>query len=109
MGGYTFRDIGKIDIETSALIKFEDYEKIWFDIHTKFYIYQFYWISVSYYSYNAINLHLGLKVIKNVYIAYGFETNIGEIANYYTGTHMVSIGLNLGLRAVQGVFSYVKD
>ena len=118
MGSYKFDNKGRFDFEPSLVVKLEDYETWHFDLHNRLYIFDYYWVSISCKSYysqaldvfsGSLAFGLGLKVIRNIYVSYGFESNIGEVVQYYQGTHNFCIGTNIGLRAVQGVRKFVKD
>ena len=59
------------------------------------------WVALAYRSYKAIALTAGFKIQK-IYIAYSYEANLSPVIKYNTGTHGLHIGINLGVRRLEG-------
>ena len=73
------------------------------DIHTKLYIQRFNWLALSYSSSGRMGVQFGLRLYKMVYVGYNFENALGKITSYNYGSHEVNLGINMGLRAVEGI------
>lgn len=99
--GYLFLKNENIKIEPSIYIRLLDYKDFEFDIQGKIYLNHVNWISVIYRSYKAIAVMAGFKINK-FYLAYSFETNLSPMIKYNAGTHGLNIGMNLGIRRLEG-------
>lgn len=100
-GGYLFWDLQDVKFEPSLNLRYLDYEILEYDIRAKVYLQHVHWIALTYRSYKALALSAGLKV-KRFYIAYLFEANLSSMVNYSAGSHGISIGMNLGMRGLEG-------
>jgi hypothetical protein len=108
LGGYKFFREKPNNIEQTIVLKRIGNEGFSVDGLTKFYVRQFNWIAVSYSSDGNIAALLGLHVIKKIYIGYKYEYTTGKIATYTSGSHQVSLGMNLGLIKVEDIRKLAK-
>ncbi len=99
--GYLFFNMETIKFEPSLNLRYLDYETFEFDIQAKVYLNHIHWIALSYRSYNAIAFSGGMKV-KRFYLAYYHETYMSPVVKYSAGSHGVHIGMNLGIRRLEG-------
>ncbi len=100
-GGYLFFSMESIKFEPSVNIRYLDYEQLEYDIRAKVYLQHIHWIALTYRSYKALALTAGMK-IRQFYMAYSFEANLSSMVKYSAGTHGVHVGLNLGMRRLEG-------
>jgi len=99
--GYLFLKNENIKIEPSIYIRWLDYSDLELDIQGKIYLNHVNWISVIYRSYKALAVMAGFK-INQFYLAYSFETNLSPVIKYNAGTHGLNLGMNLGIRRLEG-------
>ncbi|MCK5138028.1 MAG: PorP/SprF family type IX secretion system membrane protein [Bacteroidales bacterium] len=100
-GGYLFRSMEDIKIEPSIHFRYLDYEEFEFDLQAKIYFQHIHWVTLAYRSYKALAVMGGLKV-RQFYLAYYYEANLSPVIKYSAGTHGLHIGLNLGMRRIEG-------
>lgn len=100
-GGYLFFRLEDVKFEPSVNLRYLDYDVMEFDIQAKVYLQHIHWIALTYRSYQALALSAGLKV-RQFYIAYNFEANISPVIKYSAGTHGIHLGMNLGMRRLEG-------
>ena len=87
--------------EPSLNLRYLDFETFEYDIQAKIYLQHIHWIALNYRSYNALALSGGIK-INHFYLAYYYEANMSAVIKYSAGTHGVHIGMNLGVRRLEG-------
>ncbi|RYJ42073.1 type IX secretion system membrane protein PorP/SprF [Flavobacterium beibuense] len=103
--GYTFKGSGNLEVEPSSFIQyFESDGRSTTDINLKFRYMDgenYYWIGGNYRFLNdqmgnPINIGpmAGLKV-SNFYFAYSYQLTTNELLAYNSGTHMITIGLDI--------------
>ena len=100
-GGYLFWSMQNLKFEPSINLRYLDYEFLEYDIRAKLYLQHVHWIALTYRSYKALALSAGLKV-NRFYIAYQFEANLSSMISYSAGSHGISVGINLGMRSLEG-------
>lgn len=100
-GGYLFWSMQNLKFEPSLNLRYLDYETLEYDIRAKVYLHHVHWIALTYRSYKALALAAALKINK-FYIAYQFELNLSSMISYSAGSHGLSIGINLGMRGLDG-------
>lgn len=100
-GGYLFRPLEDLKIEPSLNIRYLDAEKLEYDLQTRLYVHHIHWVALTYRSYRALALTAGFKV-RQVYLAYHFEASLSPVVKYSAGTHGLHVGLNLGMRRLEG-------
>jgi len=54
------------------------------------------WLGIQYRTSNAITAQVGANIIKNIYVAYGYEYSTGTIRSVTNGTHEIQLGFYLG-------------
>lgn len=109
IGGYKFlKDNQTISFEPSIVLKRNGDDYYGGDFHLKIYVRQFNWIAFSYNSLGKMNIRLGLRVYKKLYVGYNFEQTLSNIAKYSYGSHEINIGINLGLISVKGIKDVVN-
>jgi type IX secretion system PorP/SprF family membrane protein len=100
-GGYLFSEFGRPKMEISFNLRYLELVRFEYDIHFRAYLREVHWIALSFRSYHALALHLGIN-IKNLYLAYSYEVNLSSMARYSLGTHAIHLGINLGMRRIKG-------
>lgn len=105
--GYKFRTFQNSDTEVEPSIFFQYFEsdkRSTTDLNLKFRFYNFedyYWAGISYRFLNDqlleplnIGPMAGIKK-NNFYFAYSYQVTLNKLINYNSGTHMVTIGLDI--------------
>lgn len=104
--GYTFKDVGSLEIEPSVFVQyFESDGRSSTDLNMKLRYREpnedYYWLGVNYrflndQAGNPINIGpmAGLKM-SNFYFAYSYQVTTNELVSYNTGTHMITIGVDI--------------
>lgn len=100
-GGYIFKDPGKVMLEPSVIINYNEEEEFSFDIYTKMYFMRLNWVAIAYHSYKAFSIQTGLR-IRKFYISYSVRAHLSKIVRYNAGTHEIGLGLNIGTRRLEG-------
>jgi type IX secretion system PorP/SprF family membrane protein len=104
MGGYKFlKNSRNLILEPSLTLKKLANSNFYVDIHTKLYILKSHWIAVSYSTDNRINFRFGLLIYKRLYAGYNYEYTLTDIGSYNYGSHEIHLGINLGLRGIEGI------
>ncbi|MDY0089537.1 MAG: type IX secretion system membrane protein PorP/SprF [Flavobacteriaceae bacterium] len=105
--GYTIRNVGNNDIDVEPSGYFQYYEsdgRSTTDLNLKVRFNNFedyYWAGISYRFLNDQMLEplnigpMGGLKMKNFYFAYSYQVTMNELFSYNSGTHMVTIGLDL--------------
>ena len=73
------------------------------DLHSKFYIQRYNWVSLFINTQKRLGVHACLRIYKMLYMAYNFESSFSEVGVYNYGSHEVSLGINLGLRGMKAI------
>ncbi|MCK5137594.1 MAG: type IX secretion system membrane protein PorP/SprF [Bacteroidales bacterium] len=100
-GGYLFSSLGRPKLELSFNLRYLDFDRLEYDLHVKTYIQQYHWVAFSVRSYQALAMHVGIK-ISAIHLAYTYEANLSNMIRYNLGTHALHLGINLGIRRTQG-------
>ena len=82
-------------LEPSILIKATESASSQLDLSLKMYIYDSYWIGLSYRTQQTLGLHLGLRVEK-IYIGYAFDYSMDKMKSFNFGSHEIVALLKLG-------------
>ena len=93
---YRFDFDNKLGIEPSAVLKLAEKSPASLDIGLRFSYNRSAWLGLQYRTSNAITFQVGANVIKNLYVAYGYELGTGKIRIASNGTHEVQLGIYLG-------------
>ena len=90
-------DLGEqYSIEPVAIGKFVANSPMSLDLGFRFAYNRSVWLGAQYRTSNAVVLQVGANIIKNIYIAYGYEVATGKIRTASNGSHEVQIGFYLG-------------
>lgn len=104
--GYTIKEVGSFEIEPSLYVQyFESDGRSSTDFNVKFRYREpnedYYWAGINYRFLNdqfgnPINIGpmVGLKM-SNFYFAYSYQITTNELAAYNTGTHMITVGMDI--------------
>ena len=100
IGGINFDVTDYLIIEPSVLLKTSEMWKFQVDLNSKFYIYEDYWLGLSYRTgaeagAGAIIIMGGLKVDK-FYFGYAFDYTLSSIMRHSFGSHEFMIAVKLG-------------
>lgn len=93
---YRFDLESKVGIEPIAVAKFAEKSPPSFDLGLQISYNRAAWLGVQYRTSNAITLQVGANIIKNIYLAYGYEIATGLIRSGSNGTHEIQLGIYIG-------------
>ncbi len=93
---YRFDFENKISVEPIVVAKIAENSPVSLDAGIRFAYNRGAWLGIQYRTSNAIVFQLGANVIKNLYVAYGYEAGIGKIRTANNGTHEIQLGFYLG-------------
>jgi type IX secretion system PorP/SprF family membrane protein len=101
-GGYLFSSLGRPGLEIKFDLRYLDLEIFEADLHIRKYIQQYHWIAMTVRSFQALAVHMGLKV-NLIHMVYTYEANLSNMIRYSLGTHALHLGINLGMRRTGGL------
>lgn len=104
-GGYKFF-LHYFDLEPSMVIAYAEGTPF-YSSQIKAYYRDYNWLSLSYMSTNTIRLALGFRVGR-IHVAYAFEQSVSKMANYFSNSHELMLGLNIGLFEPAGLRKTIK-
>lgn len=93
---YRFDFENKLGLEPSAVLKLVQKSPASLDLGLRLSYNRSAWLGLQYRTSNAITLQVGANVIKNLYVAYGYEIGTGKIRSSSNGTHEVQLGMYIG-------------
>jgi len=96
MAKYAFIVADKFQIEPTAVLKLAENSPMSIDAGARFVYNKSVWLGLQYRTSNAITFQLGANLIKNFYLAYGYEHGIGAIQLASNSTHEIQLGFYLG-------------
>jgi len=96
--GYRFDTRSDFSIEPSAMAKFVKGIPAHMDLNARLYYDHQYWLGVSYRTYDAIALMLGLKLNNGFNAAYAYDITTSGLNKVSSGTHEVTIGYKWNYR-----------
>ncbi|MFT6501665.1 MAG: type IX secretion system PorP/SprF family membrane protein [Crocinitomicaceae bacterium] len=96
MAKYAFEAADKFQIEPTAVLKIAENSPMSLDAGARFIYNKSVWLGIQYRTTNALTFQLGANLIKNFYLAYGYEQGIGAIQLAGNSTHEIQLGFHLG-------------
>lgn len=109
MGGYRF-DLGKLSLSPSAYFRWVQGLPPQFDINLKLGLLdEQIFTGFSYRTTSDFMLFLAFKINKLVHLAYSFEFSTSSLQGFHSGTHEVTIGVDLVSKKKNLVSSQVKN
>jgi type IX secretion system PorP/SprF family membrane protein len=107
IAGYKFEEVfPAFDIEPSLIASKYDDEEANFDFFARVYFINFHWAAISYSTRRQAEIMLAVKIFESFYLGYNYMYTLGRIASYNSGSHRISIGINLGLRGAENQPNY---
>jgi len=104
--GYKFY-LKRFDFEPSVFVARIDKDPLYHYTQLKVFYQNYNWLSVAYKSTKAIFIALGFR-IGRLHLAYCYEQSISSLSNYFSGSHEIMLGLNIGLFEPEGIRKTVK-
>jgi type IX secretion system PorP/SprF family membrane protein len=104
--GYKFY-LHRFELEPSILGAWIDDDPLYFSGQLKAYYKDYNWISIGYMSTQSMRLAAGLRVGR-IHFVYAFEQSISKMAKYFSNSHEIMIGLNIGLFEPKGLRKTVR-
>lgn len=93
---YRFLEDNTISIEPNVVGKFTAASPSSMDLGARLIYKNASWLNLQYRTSNALVVRLGSTLVKNLYIAYGYEMSIGKISGATSGSHEIQLGIFLG-------------
>ena len=93
---YALQTGSQFQIEPTASLKVAESSPMSLDIGARFIYNKSVWAGIQYRTSNALTFQLGANLIKNFYVAYGYEQGIGAIQLAGNSTHEIQLGFYLG-------------
>lgn len=94
MAGYTAEINKSLHIEPSIMIKGIDVGPVQIDINTRVIFNRKFWTGISLRSDRSVVALMGMNA-GNFHLAYGFDYTLASIASHTSGSHEISIGVNI--------------
>ena len=105
--GYKFF-LKRFELEPSLYAAQIDDKPFFYYCQLKFYYMNYNWLAIGYKSSKSLLFSLGFN-IRRFYVGYAFEQNISYMGNYFSGSHEIMLGINIGLYEPQGLRKHVGD
>jgi type IX secretion system PorP/SprF family membrane protein len=104
--GYKFF-LTRFELEPSVFLAKIDSDPLYYFSQLKFYYRNYNWIALGYRSTKALLFSLGIS-LRRFYVAYAFEQNISGMSNYFSGSHEIMLGMNIGLYEPLGLIKKTR-
>ncbi|MBN1415699.1 MAG: PorP/SprF family type IX secretion system membrane protein [Bacteroidales bacterium] len=104
--GYKFY-LKYFDFEPSVFIAKIDKDPLYHYAQVKFFYRNYNWLALAYKSTRSVTISIGLRV-RRWHLAYGYEQSISRLSNYFSGSHEIMLGLNIGLFEPEGLRKTVR-
>lgn len=99
--GYKFYLL-RFELEPSVLAAQIDDDPMYYFGQIKAYYSNYNWFSVGYMSTKSVRLAVGLRV-RRMHVVYAFEQSVSKMANYFSNSHEIMLGINIGLFKSEGI------
>jgi type IX secretion system PorP/SprF family membrane protein len=99
--GYKFF-LRRFDFEPSIFLAQIDQNPVYYYTQLKLYYQTYNWLSIAYKSTHSLTFSVGFR-IGRIHLAYGYEQYVSHISNYFSGSHEIMLGMNIGLFEPQGL------
>lgn len=99
--GYKFY-LRRFDLEPSLFLAQIDDEPLYYAGQLKAYYQHYNWVSIAYKSTQSLRLAIGIRVGR-VHFVYAFEQSVSQMARYFSNSHEIMVGLNIGLFEPEGL------
>lgn len=104
--GYKFY-LRNIDLEPSVFLARIDRDPVYHYTQLKLFYQNYNWLSIGYKSTKNLLLALGFRVGR-LHLAYAYEQSVSSLSNYFSGSHEVMLGINIGLFEPEGIRKTAK-
>ena len=104
--GYKFY-LRCFELEPSLFFAQIDDEPGYYSGQIKVYYQQYNWVSLAWQSSKSLRLAVGMRVGR-IYFVYAFEQSVSQMAKYFSNSHEIMIGLNIGLFEPAGLRKTVR-
>jgi len=104
--GYKFY-LRHIDLEPSVFLGRIDRDPIYYYSQIKLFYQNYNWLAIGFKSTRSLLVSLGFRVGR-LHLAYGYEQSVSSLSHYFSGSHEVMLGLNIGLFEPEGIRKTAK-
>ncbi len=95
-GAYRLMSDETISIEPNVVGKFTPHSPSSIDAGVRFYYKNSSWLNLQYRTSNSFVVRIGTTLVKNLYLAYGYEMPTGKISGAASSSHEIQLGIFLG-------------
>jgi type IX secretion system PorP/SprF family membrane protein len=99
--GYKFY-LRRFDLEPSVFLGRIDKNPLYLYAGIKAFYKDYNWLAIAYKSSGTLTMSVGFRVSR-LHLAYGYEQSITSMSNYFSGSHEITLGLNIGLFKPEGI------
>jgi type IX secretion system PorP/SprF family membrane protein len=92
----------RFDLEPSVFLARIDHDPLYLYAQIKAFYKNYNWLAVAYKSSGTLTVSVGFRV-NRLHLAYGYEQSITGMSNYFSGSHEILLGLNIGLFEPEGI------
>jgi type IX secretion system PorP/SprF family membrane protein len=104
--GYKFY-LKYFDLEPSVFLARIDNDPLYHYSQVKVFYRNYNWLAIAYKSTSTLTVSVGFRVGR-LQLAYGYEQSVSRMSNYFSGSHEIMIGLNIGLFEPEGLRKIAK-
>jgi type IX secretion system PorP/SprF family membrane protein len=99
--GYKFY-LRRFDLEPSVFLARIDKDPLYLYTQIKAYYKDYNWLAIAYKSSGTLTVSIGFRVGR-LHLAYGYEQSITGMSTYFSGSHEIMLGMNIGLFEPEGI------
>jgi type IX secretion system PorP/SprF family membrane protein len=99
--GYKFY-LRRFDLEPAVFLAKIDNDPLYLYAQIKAFYKNYNWLAIAYKSSGTLTMSVGFRVGR-LHLAYGYEQSITRFSNYFSGSHEIMLGMNIGLFEPEGI------
>jgi type IX secretion system PorP/SprF family membrane protein len=99
--GYKFY-LRRFDLEPSVFLGKIDKDPLYLYAQIRAFYKNYNWLAIAYKSSGTLTVSVGFRAGR-LHLAYGYEQSITSLSNYFSGSHEIMLGLNIGLFEPEGI------
>lgn len=95
-GAYHLMPDATVSVEPNVVAKYTPHSPSSIDAGIRFYYNNSSWLNLQYRTSNSFVVRIGTTLVKNLYIAYGYEMPTGKLSGVASSSHEIQLGIFLG-------------
>jgi type IX secretion system PorP/SprF family membrane protein len=104
--GYKFY-MKRFELEPSVFLAQIDDDPLYYSGQIKAYYHYYNWVSLAWQSSKSLRFATGIRV-GLLYFVYAYEQSVSQMAKYFSNSHEIMVGLNIGLYEPEGLRKTAK-